>query len=132
MENLSRIIIGERSYPMKIDLNVLEHIQNVYGTIHEFERELMGLRYKRDAEGNQIYDTDGRLAVEMTEPSIRAIRTVLPAAVNEGLAIEADVENKPFERLSEEFLIRNCAIPYDILGIMLHEEFKRCFVTKKS
>ena len=132
MEDLSRIVIGEKSYPIKIDLNVLEHIQNVYGTIYEFERELMGLRYKRDAEGNQVYDADNKPVTEMTEPSIKAIRTVFPAAVNEGLAIEADAENRPFERLSESFIIRNCAIPYDILGVMLHEEFKRCFVTKKS
>lgn len=123
MENLQRIIIGGKAYPFKIDLNVLEHIQNEYGTIYEFERELMGIHYEKNMDGGYV--------MTITEPSIRAIKTVLPAAINEGLAIEADEANRPLERLEPEFIIRNCTIPYRLLGTMLHEEFKRCFVTKK-
>ena len=124
-------MIGEKTYPFKIDLNVLEHIQNEYDTINKFERELVGLRFKKDAEGNQIYNGDGKPVMIKTEPSIKAIKTVLPAAINEGLAIEADEENRTFEKVTEEFVIRECTIPFDVLGTMLHEEFKRCFATKK-
>ena len=123
MENLQRIIIAGKTYPFKIDLNVLEYIQNEYGTIHEFEREIMGVHYERNMDGGYV--------MTITEPSIRAIKTVLPAAINEGLAIEADEVNRPLERLEPEFIFRNCTIPYRLLGTMLHEEFKRCFVTKK-
>ena len=130
MEKLKKIMIGGKTYPLKIDLNVLEHIQNEYGTIHQFERELIGLRFKKDQNGNQIYN-NGEPVMVRTEPSIRAIKTVLPMAINEGLAIEADEENRSFEKVTEEFVIRECTIPYDILGEMLHEEFKRCFETKK-
>lgn len=131
MEMLKRIIIGGKTYPYKIDLNVLEYIQDEYGTINQFERDLIGLRFKKDAEGNQVYTGDGEPVMIKTEPSIKAIKTVLPAAINEGLAIEADEENRPFEKVTEEFVIRECTIPFDVLGTMLHEEFKRCFVTKK-
>ena len=130
MENLRRIMIGDKTYPFKIDLNVLEHIQDEYGTINQFERELLGLRFKKDEEGKQVYK-DGEPAMFRTEPSIKAIKTVLPAAINEGLAIEADVENRSYEKVTAEFVIRECAIPYDILANMLHEEFRRCFQTKK-
>lgn len=131
MENLKRIMIGDKTYPFKIDLNVLEHIQDEYGTINQFERELLGLQFKKDAEGRQIYSDDGEPLMFRTEPSIKAIKTVLPAAINEGLAIEADAENRSYEKVTAEFVIRECTIPYDILANMLHEEFGRCFETKK-
>lgn len=130
MENLKRIMIGGRNLPLKIDLNVLEHIQNEYGTIHQFERDLLGLQFKKDQEGNQIYK-DGEPVMIRTEPSIKAIKTVLPAAINEGLDIEAGEENRPYEKVTDEFVIRECTMPYDVLSEILHEEFRRCFATKK-
>ena len=130
MEKLRRIMIGEKTYPFKIDLNVLEYIQEEYGTIYEFERELAGIRYKKDENGNQIYDDAHKPVVFITEPSIRAIKTALPPAINEGLAIEADEENRPLEKVREEFIFRNCTVPYNVLGEMLYEEFKRCFAIK--
>lgn len=130
MEKLNRIIIGDKTYPYKIDLNVLEHIQDKYDTIQQFERELVGLRFKKDENGKQMYK-DGVPLMIKTEPSIKAIKTVLTAAINEGLAIEADEENRSYEKVTEEFVIRECTIPYFVLGDMLHEEFKRCFATKK-
>lgn len=131
MENLRRIMISGKTYPFKIDLNVLEHIQEEYGTVNQFERELLGICFKKDADGKQLYDKNQEPVMIKTEPSIRAIKTVLPAAINEGLAIEADEENRTPERIEPEFIFRNCTIPYDVLGSMLHEEFKRCFATKK-
>lgn len=130
MEELKRIQIGTKTYPFKIDLNVLEHIQDEYGTIHQFERELIGLRFKKDSDGKQMYK-DGEPLMIKTEPSIKAIKTVLPAAINEGLAIEADEENRSYEKVTEEFVIRECTIPYFVLSDMLHQEFKRCFEIKK-
>lgn len=130
MENLKRIIIGGQNLPLKIDLNVLEHIQNEYGTIYQFERDLLGLQFKKDEDGNQMYK-DGEPVMIRTEPSIKAIKTVLTAAINEGLAIEAGEENRSYEKVTDEFVIRECTIPYDVLGEILHEEFRRCFATKK-
>lgn len=131
MNDLKRILIGEKTYPFRIDLNVLQCIQEEYGTINQFERELMGLRYKKDEEGNQMYDESGKAVMELVEPSIRAIKTVLPLAINEGITIEADEQNKPAEVVTEEFVIRNCTIGYETLSEMLHEEFRRCFAIKK-
>lgn len=131
MEKLKRMLIGERTYPFRIDLNVLEEIQEEYGSINRFERDLLGLRFKKDGEGNQLYDGGGKMMMEVGEPSIKAIKMVLPMAINEGILIEADEQNREAEVLEEEFIIRNCTIGYDVLSEMLHEEFKRCFATKK-
>lgn len=131
MKNLERIMIGGKTYPFKIDLNVLEHIQEEYGSIHQFEMDLRGYKFKKDAEGRQIYDAEGEPVLYKTEPSIKAIKTVLPAAINEGLDIEAEKDNRPKEKVSGEKIIRDCTIPFDILGKTLLEEFERCFETKK-
>ena len=131
MEDLKRMLIGDRTYPFRIDLNVLEQIQEEYGTINGFERDLMGLRYKKDEDGQQVYDEKGKAVMELAEPSIKAIKVVLPLAINEGIMIEADEQNKPAETLTEEFVIRNCTVGFEILSKMLLEEFRRCFATKK-
>lgn len=131
MEKLKRILIGGKTYPFRIDLNVLEEIQEEYGSINQFERDLLGLHFRKDDEGKQVYTEEREPAMFWTEPSIRAIKTVLPVAVNEGLAIQADQENRVFEPVEAEFIFRSCTIPYDQLSRMLHEEFRRCFETKK-
>ena len=38
MEKLRRIILDGRTFPVKFDLNVLEQIQEEYGSVYEFER----------------------------------------------------------------------------------------------
>lgn len=131
MEKMKRILIAGRTYPYKIDLNVLEAIQDEYGSISQFERELLGYRFRLDEDGNQIYSEDGEPVMYRVEPSIRAIKAVLPAAINEGLAIEAEERGKEYVPIAEEEVFRNCTISYELLARMLHDEFKRCFETKK-
>lgn len=131
MEKMKRILIARRTYPYKIDLNVLEAIQDKYGSISQFERELLGYRFRLDEDGNQIYSEEGEPVMYRVEPSIRAIKAVLPAAINEGLAIEAEERGKEYVPIAEEEVFRNCTISYELLARMLHDEFKRCFETKK-
>ncbi|MCM1057891.1 MAG: hypothetical protein NC517_09825 [Firmicutes bacterium] len=131
MERLKRILIAGRTYPYKIDLNVLEAIQERYGSISQFERDLLGYRFKKDEKGAQVYDQEGEPIMYRVEPSIKAIRAVLPEAINEGLAIEAEETGREFASVSEDHVMRNCSISYELLSRMLHDEFKRCFETKK-
>lgn len=131
MSELKRILIGGKTYPFRIDLNVLQHIQEEYGSINQFELDLIGVRQKKDADGMPVYGEDGKAMLEFTEPSIKAIITVLPMAINEGIIIEADEQNKPAEKVTAEFVARNCTIPFNIISQMLQQELKRCFSTKK-
>lgn len=127
---LKKIVIDGKTYPMKIDMNVLEHIQENYGPVSEWEMDILGLKYEKDSDGKQKYDKDGNAIIRKVEPSIKAIKAVLPEAINEGLAIEAEEFGRVFEPVSEE-IIRECNISFELLAKMLHEEFKRCFEIKK-
>lgn len=131
MEQLRRIMIGEKTYPFKIDLNVLEMVQEKYGSVKAFERELLGWRYRKDEEGIQMYTTDGIPLIDIVEPSVAAVKMILPAAVMEGMQIEADEHNRPMEDITEDYIIHNCNVAYMELCVMLQEEFGRCFSAKK-
>ena len=131
MEQLRRIMIGEKTYPFKIDLNVLEIVQEKYGSVKAFERELLGWRYRKDEEGIQMYTTDGIPLIDIVEPAVAAVKMILPAAVMEGMQIEADEHNRPMEDITEDYIIHNCNVAYMELCVMLQEEFGRCFSAKK-
>lgn len=132
MTELKRILIGGKLFPIKFDINVLEHVQDEYGTVNEFERNLRGIEAVRDAEGNVIYDEKEKPVLLATkEPSVRAIKTALPAMINEGLAIEAEETGRSWEPVSELWVLSNCNISFETLSDMIYEEYKRCFEVKK-
>lgn len=131
MEKLRRILLDGKTFPVKIDLNVLERIQEEYGSIYEFERKILGLEVARDDNGKVIYGDDKKPVMLSVEPSIKAINTVLPLMINEGLAIEAEETGRSWELVSDLWVFANCSIDFNVLAKMIHKEFKRCFETKK-
>ncbi|MCM1213316.1 MAG: hypothetical protein NC331_11315 [Lachnospiraceae bacterium] len=126
MKKMERILIGERTYPIRIDLNVLEAIQDGYGSVHLFEMDLLGIKIQDGEDGE-----DGEEQIVAAEPSIRAIRTVLPLMINEGLAVEAADAGRPYEPVDGQRIIQECCIPYDELSRIIHQELKRCFGKKQ-
>lgn len=131
MEKLKKIQIAGKTYPMKCDLNVLEAVQEEFGSVNEFERQLLGIKLKKDAEGKQLYTKDGDPQIEIVEPSIKAIRVALPLLINEGLVIEAEQKGIAPEHLKEIDIIAGCSISFELLSRIIHEEYKKCFLTKK-
>lgn len=111
---------------------MLEIIQDEFGTINEFERKLLGLRFLKDKEGKQILGKDGEPVMYAGEVSIKAIKVALPAMINEGLQIEADETGKTFDPIEDEYILRNCNISFELLGEIIQEEFKKCFEIKKK
>ena len=132
MGELKKIIIKGKTYPVKIDLNVLQVIQEEYGSINEFERDLLGIKYQKDEDGNQIYDEKGDPAIYFVEPSVRAISMVLPLMINEGLAVEAHRTGREPEQVENSEILAECDISYEYLAEIIHEEYSACFVTKKN
>lgn len=129
---LNTINLGGKKYPLLCDLNVLETLQDEFGTVSEFERKLLGVRYVKDSEGNLVYDDDGNARMELVEPSIKAIKIALVEMVNEGIAYEAYSQGRSWEMIDELDVMVMCTIPYSDLANILHDEYKRCFLTKKS
>ena len=106
-------------------------IQEKYGTVREFEKALVGLEEKRDENGDLILNEDGMPVYIKKEPSIKAINFALPLMINEGLEIEAEKKKEAFEPVKEKTLLRKIDQNYFELSKLLHQEFSRCFVTKK-
>jgi hypothetical protein len=133
MENLKRIQIGEHTYPIKMDLNVLEQIQERYDSINRFEMELLGLGLVKDENGRQVIGEEGKPKYYQKDPSIKAIRTAITPMINEGLEIEAQEQNRSWESVTAAEI--EADMDYgklmELSGI-IHDEFSRCFFTKKS
>lgn len=132
MRKMEEIWIGDCVYPMIMDLNVLEHIQEEYGTIGVWELELKGWHFKRDEDGNQLYNKNGSPVMYRTEPSVRAIRTVLPLMINEGLAVKAQMQGNTYDEIPDMQILSECEIDYRELAAIIMKEFGRCFSAKKA
>lgn len=132
MKKLEEIRIGDKFYPIKIDLNVLELIQEAYGSISTWEMELKGWHFRKDENGAQLYSDKGSPLMYKTEPSIKAIRTVLPAMINEGIAIRAERQGKPYDEVLDLQIISECEVDYTELAEVIKKEFDRCFTVKKA
>lgn len=132
MRKLEEIRIGDVYYPIKIDLNVLEHIQETYGSIGAWEMDLKGWHYSEDEDGNRLFDKKGSPVMYRTEPSIKAINTVLAAMINEGIAIQAEQQGKPYDEVPDLQIISECEIDYTELAVLITKEFDRCFAVKKA
>lgn len=131
MQKLRKITIGGKSYPVKIDLNVLQIIQDEYGSVNAFERDILGLKLVKGENGEQLYTKEGDPQMEITEPSVKAIKLALPAMINEGLALDAYRLKKDYKPVAENEIIASCDVPFTILANMIHEEYKKCFEVKK-
>lgn len=131
MEKLHTIKIGEVTYPCKVDLNVLEELQSQFGSVNAFELELLGLQIVRAEDGTIQYTENGDPKMKMVEPSIKAIKAILPLMINEGLEIEAEQNHTEFSPVDANTLIRNCNTSFEVLAKKLHAEYKRAFATKK-
>lgn len=131
MNKLRTIRIGDTDYPMLCDLNVLETLQEEFGSVNTFERKLLGLEFVKDEDGNQVYQADGKPKMTLVDPSIKAIKIALVEMVNEGIAYSAYSEGKQWDMIDDLMLVANCTMPYTEIANIVHEEYKRCFETKK-
>lgn len=120
-QKLERVSIGNETFPIKIDMYVLEKIQEEYGTLNEFELKVKGLvkNGEVDAEGNTIYDR--------VEPSVKEMNFVLPIMVREGCEIEG-IELD----MTDREMIRNSNVSYIDLNKIIVKEFDQCFKTRKK
>lgn len=132
MEKLKNIKIGGVNYPLKCDLNVLQNLQEVFGSVSEFERDLLGVRFLKNDDGTQVYTPEGDPAITLVEPSIKAIKYALLFMINEGLEYYAHEKGKEYEPIEDMDIITKCDIDFNVLKNVLHDEYKKCFVTKKS
>jgi hypothetical protein len=123
---------GEK-YPYIINLNVLQYIQEEFGTVQEFERQILGMRYERDEEGHIILDKEYKPVCSVVPPSVSAINKVLPVMVWGGMEIEAERKGQPCRKASAREILTECSImPYEELAALIYEEYGKRFKAKKA
>ena len=129
---LNHIRINEINYPIYCDWNVLEAVQDEFGSIGEFERQLKGLKIKYDDNGDIVRNDKGMILHDTGEPRIKAVAYALYIMIAEGQRIEKDREGKEPERLSINDIREFNGVNYMELSHILGEEFDRCFNSKKK
>lgn len=112
--------------PFRCDLYVLHAIQNKYGTIEAFERELVGMYRKKGSDGTS------EDAYEMREPSIKAVLFALPMMVREGFRAEKEENGRDIPDMNDMQLVLNIRRDYRLIANDIHEELRRCFGVKKK
>lgn len=124
---ISRIQLSKTlEVPFRCDLYVLNAIQNQYGTIETFERELVGMCPKEGSDSME----EG--AYEMREPSIKALLFALPMMVREGFRAEKEENGRDIPDMNDMQLVLNIRRDYRLIADDIHEEMRRCFGVKKK
>lgn len=112
-QNMRYIEFGEEKFPLKCTLETLEKIQDEYGSVNQFEKDLFG----REKEGEEW---------RFTEPKMKAVRLGLFLFVNKGLELEG---REPL--LKEELEEKVDKGPNEITA-MLVQVYMDCFAGKKK
>lgn len=126
-DKLNHVTLSGVEYPIKCDILVLEQIQNEYGSIAKFEREIIAWEPVLDENGEEVLNDSGIRKVKSKLPSVKAVNDALYWMITEGMEIEAVKKNEPIKQLKREELLRCADMAYMKLADLVHDEFSRCF-----
>jgi hypothetical protein len=122
-EHNEEVTLAGVTHPIRCNINVLIEIQDRYDTLENFEMKLTGIDIVKDRDGRVVRDDKGNAKFTRREPSLRAVRDILPFMLSEGgcddynTAVEA-VRNMEFDR-------------YQVAASM-HKEYSKCFERKNQ
>lgn len=131
-KTLKKIKLSGKEYPYRCSNSVLAEIQEEYGTLAEFERQLSGRKPLLDKNGEQRTNEDGLKLYTKTEPSLKAVNYALPLMIEEGLQYEADKKRKEAPDVDPKFIIDEIDMnPFELAELLL-EEFYGALAIKKE
>lgn len=133
-EKMNTVRIGGKKIPIKCNFNVLQTLQEEFGTLKQFEQALIGMVPILDKNGDPIYETspDGIESVKFktTEPSLKAIAMALPMMINEG-RLQAQAQGDDLPDYDYKSAIKEADFSIVDVAVDLHAEYRRCFDRKK-
>ena len=134
-EKLNTVRIGGEKLPIKCNFNVLQTIQESFGSLKQFEQALIGMEPILDKNGDMIFvtDSDGieTIKYKTTEPSLKAIALALPIMINEG-KIQAEQQGEDVPDFDYKEAIKEADFSIIDVAVDLHAEYRRCFDRKKA
>lgn len=129
-EKPNTITLSGEEFPIKCDIVVLEKIQDVYGSIMTFEKQIYTFVPQLDDKGDIVVDEDGMMIGNVVTPaSITALLNALKWMVDEGCEILKDL-GEPVPEYTPEKLKRMVDMPPYQLSEIVHDEFTKCFERK--
>ncbi len=131
-DKLSYITLSGETYPIRCGMEVLEEIQDRYGSIDEFEKKIMIFEPQRDEDGNPVENEDGNVIGQYMTPRIKDLGDALHMMVTAGLEMEAEESEKPVKKVTRRELLEKADMTPVSLGLALHAELMRCFRTKNA
>ena len=131
-DKLSYITLSGEKYPMRCGMEVLEIVQDKYGSIEEFENRLMPFERKKDENGEDVLNEEGVPIGRYVIPKISDLGDALHLMVTAGLEMEADLSGKETESVTRKELLQKADMPPTVLGEILHAEMMRCFRRKNG
>ncbi len=140
-EDLNKIKLGEKQYPIKCDIAILEKIQEKYGSIEAFEENILTWEKALDKNGKEIIEKKADENGEVSEkpkikgkmPRIKYVNDFLFWVVQEGEMISADNEKREAKKYTRDQVVR-LATNRKIMDLAreLHDEFYRCLTSKNE
>ncbi len=134
IEKLNTVRIGGKKIPIKCDFNVLQMLQEEFGTLKNFEQKLIGMVPILDDKGEPIYEVNSAgietVKFKSTEPNLRAIAVALPIMINEGRE-QARAQGDKDVDFDYKHAIAEADFSLVEVAIDLHNEYRRCFDRKK-
>lgn len=131
-DKLSYITLSGEKYPLRCGMEVLEIVQDKYGSIEEFENRLMPFERKKDENGEDVLNEEGVPIGRYVIPKISDLGDALYLMVTAGLEMEADLSGKETESVTRKELLQKADMPPTVLGEILHAELMRCFRRKNG
>lgn len=125
MKELRRIRINEKDYPMRCNIRVLGEIQEICGSLKEFEIKIKGLE-----ENTEKGVGDGTYK-RTKEPDYTTMCKILPLMVNEGIN-EARRRGEEIKFLTTEEILEGLEETPFKAAALINDEYSRCFRTKKQ
>ena len=133
-EKLNTVTIGGKKLPIKCDFNILQILQENFGTLKQFEQKLLGMTPITDEFGNQVYETNSNgeevIKFRTSEPSLKAIALALPMMINEGRQ-QAEAQGEELPDFDYKEAIKEADFSIIDVAVELHNEYRRCFDRKK-
>lgn len=126
--HMEYVTLGGKEYPIKCDIDVLIEIQEQFDGLNNFEMLLGGFKIVKNPDGSAILDKDGMPTLEVTEPSVRAVRGALPNMLKEAALLLKDTD--PIDLSETDDAIKNVQFNLVRTAAAMHREFSRCFERK--
>ena len=123
MSTKNTVKIGNKTYPIKCNIEVLMEIQDEYDSISLFEMDILGFKLAHNVDGSVKRDDEGKPVLRKTEPKLSAIYKILPIMLKAGAKSDAEIPEISKDKINFDYIA---------VATAMHNEFERCFERKNQ